>query len=186
LDRRVQLHLFRGGYCGLVRVDAERVNLCIVTDRSGARFHNDCEALFGHTVRQNPHFRNLGIEPEPLEPLQSVHPLRGPMNAPARNGVFLVGDALRIMEPFTGQGILFALRTAEIAAESIGSPSQSERSYVANVTTLYQQRGRTNEWLRRVMYREQAARVIIPLVRRLPALARWLADNVLGEERRFR
>jgi flavin-dependent dehydrogenase len=186
LDRRVQLHLFRGGYCGLVRVDAERVNLCIVTDRRGARFHNDCAALFGHTVRQNPHFRNLGITPEPLEPLQSAHPLRGPMNVPARNGVFLVGDALRIMEPFTGQGILFALRTAEIVAESIGSPSQPERSYAADVTTLYRRRGRTNEWLRRVMYRERAARAIIPLVRRLPGLARWLADNVLGEERRFR
>jgi flavin-dependent dehydrogenase len=186
LDRRVQLHLFRGGYCGLVGVDAERVNLCIVTDRRGARFHNDCEALFAHTVGQNPHFCSLGIDPEPLEPLQSAHPLRGPMNVPARNGVFLVGDALRVMEPFTGQGIFFALRTAEIAAESIDSFSQPERNYTADVTTLYQQHGRTNEWLRRVMYHEPATRAVIPLIRRLPGLAHWLADNVLGEERRFR
>jgi len=186
LDHRVQLHLFRGGYCGVVRVDTERANLCIVTDRRGARFHNDCEALFGHTVRQNPHFRNLGIGPEPLEPLRSANPLRGPMNVPARNGVFLVGDALRVMEPFTGQGILFALRTAELVAESIGSPSQPERNYAADVAILYRRRGRTNEWLRRVMYRERAARAIIPLVRRAPGLARWLADNVLGEEQRFR
>jgi flavin-dependent dehydrogenase len=186
MDHRVQLHLFCGGYCGLVRVDAESVNLCIVTDRRGARFHSDCEALFAHTVGQNPHFRNLKINPEPLEPLQSAHPLRGPMNVPARNGIFLVGDAVRVMEPFTGQGILFALRTAEIAAESISGPSQPERSYTANVTALYKQRGRTNEWLRRVMYREGAARAIIPLVRHLPGLAHWLADNVLGEERRFR
>jgi len=186
LDGRVQLHLFHGGYCGVVRVDAERANLCIVTDRRGARFHNDCEALFAHTVRQNPHFRSLGIDPEPLEPLHSTHPLQRPMNVPARNGVFLVGDALRVMEPFTGQGILFALRTAEIVAEAIGSPSQPERNYAADVTTLYRQRGRTNEWLRRVMYRERAARAVVPLVRRIPGLARWLADNVLGEERRFR
>jgi flavin-dependent dehydrogenase len=186
LDGRVQLHLFHGGYCGVVRVDGERANLCIVTDRRGARFHNDCEALFAHTVRQNPHFRNLGIDPEPLEPLHSTHPLRRPMNVPARNGVFLVGDALRVMEPFTGQGILFALRTAEIAARSIASPSQPEKNYIAEVTALYRHRGRTNEWLRRVMYRERAARAVIPLVRRLPVLARWLADNVLGEERRFR
>jgi flavin-dependent dehydrogenase len=108
------------------------------------------------------------------------------MNVPARNGVFLVGDALRVMEPFTGQGILFALRTAEIAARSIASPSQPEKNYIAEVTALYRHRGRTNEWLRRVMYRERAARAVIPLVRRLPVLARWLADNVLGEEQRFR
>jgi len=186
LDRRVQLHLFRGGYCGVVRVDDERANLCIVTDRRGARFHDDCESLFGHTVWQNPHFRNLDIKPEPIEPLQSAHPLRAPMNIPAQNGVFLVGDALRVTEPFTGQGILFALRTAEIVAKSISGPSQPERDYAADVTMLYQRHGRTNEWLRRVMYRERAARAIIPLVRRAPGLARWLADNVLGEEPWFR
>jgi flavin-dependent dehydrogenase len=186
VDQRVQLHLFRGGYCGLVRVDAERVNLCVVTDRRGARFHSDCEALFAHTVGQNPHFRSLGIDPEPIAPLQSAHPLCGAMNIPARNGIFLVGDALRVMEPFTGQGILFALRAAEIAVESINAPSQPERNYTTEVTTLYRQRGRTNEWLRRVMYRERAARAVIPLIQRLPGLARWLADNVLGEEPRFR
>jgi len=108
------------------------------------------------------------------------------MNIPARDGVFLVGDALRVMEPFTGQGILFALRTAEIAVESLSAPSQPEAKYAADVTALYQRRGRTNEWLRRVMYRERAARAVIPLIRRLPGLARWLADNVLGEEPRFR
>lgn len=185
LDHCVQLHLFRGGYCGLVRVDGDRVNLCIVTNRRGARFHDDCEALFAYTVGQNPHFRDLNIDPEPMEPLQSAHPLRGAMNIPARNGVFLVGDALQVMEPFTGQGILFALRTAEIAAKFVSGSSQPEKNYTADVTTLYQQRGRTNEWLRRAMYRERTARAIIPLVRRLPGLAHWLADNVLGEERRF-
>jgi hypothetical protein len=33
------------------------------------------------------------------------------------------------------------------------------------------------------MYRERAARVIIPLVRHAPRLAHWLADSVLGGER---
>ena len=186
LDQRVQLHLFRGGYCGVVRVDAERVNLCIVTDRHGARFHNDCEALFAHTVGQNPSFRETGITPEPLEPLQSAHPLRGRMNVPARSGVFLVGDALRMMEPFTGQGILFALRTAELAAEAIGGPAQPERNYAATVSRLYRQRGRTNDWLRRVMYCERTASAVFPFVQRAPHLMRWFADNVLGEEQRFR
>ena len=95
------------------------MNLCIVTDQRGARHHQDCEALFAHTVWQNPRFRNLGITPEPLEPLEGAHPLQASMSIPARNGVFLAGDALRVMEPFTGQGIFFALRTGELAAEAI-------------------------------------------------------------------
>jgi flavin-dependent dehydrogenase len=186
LDGRVQLHLFRGGYCGLVRVDAQRANLCIVTDQRGAQLHRDCEALFTHTVWRNPRFRELGVAPEPLEPLQSAHPLQAPMNLPARNGVFLAGDALRVVEPFTGQGIFFALRTGELAAEAICRRSGCEKTYVAAVAKLYRQRGRTNEWLRRAMYRERAARTIVPILQRAPRLAGWLADNVLGDERRFR
>ena len=106
------------------------------------------------------------------------------MNIPAKNGVFLTGDALRVMEPFTGQGIFFALRTAELASKAVGNQSHAEVMYAAAVTALYRQRGRTNEWLRRVMYREPMARTLIPIVQHAPWLARWLADNVLGDERR--
>jgi flavin-dependent dehydrogenase len=183
LDQRVHLHLFRGGYCGLVRVDAERANLCIVTGPWAARFHGDCEALFAHTVWQNPHFRESRVMPEPLESLQSAHPLQAPANRAAGHGVFLAGDALRVMEPFTGQGIFFALRTGEMAAEAIGHESGSEERYSAAVAELYRQRGRTNRCLRHAMYRERAARPVIPLLRHTPRLAHWLADNVLGGER---
>ena len=119
MNDAVQLHLFPNGYCGVVRVDGERVNVCIVTDRAGARDHNDCEALFERTVCQNRQFRALGIAPEPLNPLQSVHPLVTSLNVPSRNRIWLVGDALRTTEPFTGQGIFFALQTARLAAGTV-------------------------------------------------------------------
>jgi flavin-dependent dehydrogenase len=176
MDDRVQLHLFAGGYCGVVRVDAERVNLCIVTDRAGARLHDDCEELFARTVLQNRQFRALGIAPEPLEPLQSAHPLRVPMNAPGGDGVFLVGDALRVTEPFTGQGIFFALRTGELAADAIGG----RRDFVKAVKSLYGERGRTNEMLRRLMYRQRLATATIAALQRWPGMARWLTANVVG------
>lgn len=179
LDDWVQLHLFPTGYCGVVRVDDEHINLCIVTDRTGAQLHDDCEALFARTVWQNPGFRALGILPEPLEPLASAHPLQRAMNVPCRDGVFLVGDALRVTEPFTGQGIFFALRTAELAAEAICDG----RDYAADVRALYRQRGQTNEWLRRLMYREPAAARTMAVLQRLPAAQRWLAGNVLAGER---
>lgn len=183
LDHRVQLHLFPGGYCGLVRVDTERVNVCIVTGLWAARFHHDCEALFAHSVWQNPHFRELGMAPEPLESMQSAHPLQGPANRVAGPGIFLAGDALRVMEPFTGQGIFFALRTGEMAAEAIARKSGSEEWYRLAVQRLYHRRARTNDYLRHAMYRERAARVLIPIMSQSPRLAHWLADNVLGGER---
>ena len=176
MDNRVHIHLFPGGYCGIVRVDADRVNLCIVTDRDEARTHGDCEALFTRTVWRNPFFRELGVTPEPLEPFQSAHPLWLPMNRPAADGVYLVGDALRTVEPFTGQGIFFALRTAELAASCLGDP----RRYAAAVTRLYRQRGRTNDLLRGLLYHQRSAGIVMRALRRWPAGLRWFAHSVLA------
>ena len=185
VDDRVQLHLFPGGYCGLVRVDGDNVNLCLVTGREFARDRDDREALFAHTAWHNPHFRALNIAPEPIEPLHCIHPVCKPSNAPAKNGIFLVGDALRVMEPFTGQGIFFALRTAELAADAIGIPRRPEAAYAAAVARFYRERARTNDWLRRLMYHERIARIAINLMRNWPWLTGRLADNVLGEAPRF-
>jgi flavin-dependent dehydrogenase len=175
LDDRVQLHLFPGGYGGLVRLDDGQVNICIVTDRAGAQLHDDCEALFARTVWRNRHFRALGISPEPLEPLQSAHPLVTQPNQPYRDGVWLAGDALRTTEPFTGQGIYFALRTGELAADSV----LTGHDYGAAVRSLYRQRTRTNELLRRLMYRERIASPLVRALRHWPVATRWLAGNVL-------
>jgi flavin-dependent dehydrogenase len=42
--------------------------------------------------------------------------------SPAHDGVVLVGDALGFLDPFTGEGIYTALRSAELAAE-VASPA---------------------------------------------------------------
>ena len=176
MDDRVQLHLFAGGYCGVVRIDDTRLNLCIVTNADGAKHHGNCEQLFAHTVWQNPQFRALGIIPSPLEPIQSAYPLRTPPNKPCSNGALLVGDALRAVEPFTGQGVFFAMRTAELAAQAICEGTD----FTAAVQALYRQRGRTNELLHQLMYHTRAAGVFASALARVPVLQRFLAGNVLS------
>ena len=92
-----------------------------------------------------------------------------------------MGDALRVMEPFTGQGIYFALRTAELAAEAMGNSRNSEAAYSAAVVRLYRERGWINDWLRRLIYHERIAGAVINLLQKWPRLVTELADNVLGE-----
>ncbi len=176
MDDRVQLHLFSDGYCGIVRIDETRLNLCIVTDLDGTVHRGDCERLFADTIWRNPQVRALDIAPVPLEPLQSAHPLRTIPNKACGRDACLVGDALRTFEPFTGQGIFFAMRTAELAAQTICEGVD----YTAAIHALYSQRGRTNDLLHQLMYRERAAGVFSSVLIRVPALQRWLAGMVLS------
>ena len=64
-------------------------------------------------------------------PWRTIAPLdRAPASSAAvavgGTGVFLVGDAARVVEPFTGEGIYYALRTGELAAASLVAACRGE------------------------------------------------------------
>jgi flavin-dependent dehydrogenase len=69
---------------------------------------------------------------------RTITPLaRAPLPA-CRPGLFLVGDAARVVEPFTGEGIYYALRSGELAAAAISTGNH--RAYAGAHRKLY--RGR--------------------------------------------
>jgi flavin-dependent dehydrogenase len=98
------MHVFEEGYFGCCRFNRDAAVVSMVLD---ARRSQD-PAEF---VRR--HFPAL-----PPQEWLRMNPIS---RASARTGsgrVWLVGDAARVVEPFTGEGIYFALKTALLAAEA--------------------------------------------------------------------
>jgi flavin-dependent dehydrogenase len=50
---------------------------------------------------------------------RTITPLTRAPLPPAHKNLFLIGDAARVVEPFTGEGIYYALRSGELAANAI-------------------------------------------------------------------
>jgi flavin-dependent dehydrogenase len=92
--------------------------------------------------------------------------------------LFLVGDAARVVEPFTGEGIYYALHSGELAAEAIvaasgnGDAEAAARSYSAKHERLY--RGRL--WVNRIA----RAAVLSPRVTSALLRARILPPQLLS------
>ena len=104
LDDHVQMHVFEEGYFGCCRFNRDEAVLSMVLD---ARRSQDPIEF----VRR--HFPDL-----PPQDWMRMNPIS---RASARTGigrVWLVGDAARVVEPFTGEGIYFALSAALLAAEA--------------------------------------------------------------------
>ncbi len=103
-----------------VRASGTLWNATVVADsgRSGTAIAGD-PTSFVRTVLE----RRLGAEPEPR--IVDGPWASGPFDWPCRRawapGVALVGDAAGYFDPFTGQGIYRALRSAELAAEAVES-----------------------------------------------------------------
>ena len=102
----VTLQILSHGYCGFNAVGQGELNLCLV----------------GRPARI-PDLKSWAAKAFPLSPDQAwrtIAPLaRVPAPCAPGDNLLLVGDAARVLEPFTGEGIYYALATGELAARSI-------------------------------------------------------------------
>lgn len=136
--QRVVLQFLPEGYSGQAPVNADELNLCLVGKPAALpALRAWAEARFG--VPRDHGWR-------------TITPLRRAPIRPAVGPLFLVGDAARVVEPFTGEGIFYALRSGELAAEATrallesGDEASAARGYAAAHENLY--RGRL--WVNRV------------------------------------
>ena len=70
-------------------------------------------------VRQLPHLARRLAGAERVAPVRALGPLAHRVTPPRAGGVLLVGDAAGFYDPFTGEGVFTALRSAELAVETL-------------------------------------------------------------------
>jgi menaquinone-9 beta-reductase len=98
----------------------ERVNLSVVVPLAHAvPWSGRLEDFMLARVRQLPHLAGRLAGAERVAPVRALGPLAHRVVPPRAGGVLLVGDAAGFYDPFTGEGIFTALRSAELAAETV-------------------------------------------------------------------
>ena len=117
LGRRIELHLFDGGYAGLGPVERGRANLCLmVTVRALRACGGSPDRLLSERVRRNPALAAILDDAPRATDWKSIGPLRFGVRRPTSAGALFVGDAAGTIDPYSGEGISHALRGAEMAA----------------------------------------------------------------------
>ncbi|HEV8471332.1 MAG TPA: NAD(P)/FAD-dependent oxidoreductase [Methylomirabilota bacterium] len=100
----------------------DRVNLSLVVPLAHAvPWRSRLEDFFAARVKQLPHLARRLAGARRVAPLQALGPLAYRVTPPREGGVLFVGDAAGFYDPFTGEGLFTALRSAELAAETIAA-----------------------------------------------------------------
>ncbi len=130
----VEMYVGSGAYFAINPLGAERSNVMVVVpERLLARWSGavdegvrGCAADLGRGMRSFEGTERIG-------PRASIGPLAFDVSRAAAPGALLAGDASGFLNPFTGQGVFLALRTARAAAETIAGaaadPHQEARSF---------------------------------------------------------
>ncbi len=180
----VDLYFFDGGYCGVQPVslmndpNGGRVNAC-------AMVRADVATTLDEVFGQHPLLKRRSEPWKPLIDTVSTSPLIFREPDPAEDGVLNVGDAAVFIDPFVGDGISLALRSGQLASESLIpfiSNQVSLASAASSYVKTYRQRlvpvFKASSMVRRIVNLPRPARApLIYLAANIPALSRQMVKR---------
>ena len=135
---RIVLQFLPEGYSGQAPVNHTQLNLCLVgTPPTISRLRKWAERQFDLPANQT--WRT--ITPLTRSPVPSAH-----------GNLFFIGDAARVVEPFTGEGIYYALRSGELAANAAAKilRGADRHSTLREFTRAYARLYRGRLWINRL------------------------------------
>jgi menaquinone-9 beta-reductase len=107
-------------YAILNPVAPDRVNLGLVVPLAhAAPWSGRLDDFLPARVRQLPHLARRLAGATRVAPVHALGPLAHRVDSPGLGAVLLIGDAAGFYDPFTGEGVFTALRSAELAVETI-------------------------------------------------------------------
>jgi len=178
-----EMHVSHAGYCGVAPLSGGLANVAIVlAPEALALAGGDLTGFFLRTLHALPELGERLARARLLAAPRAIGPLAVEARRPWAPGALLVGDAAGFYDPFTGEGVTLALRSARDAAEvalaALATPSgpRDLRAYEARRHAQTRDKFRVNQLLQRLIAHPALANLA---ARRLAARPR-LADRLVG------
>jgi geranylgeranyl reductase family protein len=162
--QRVTMHFLPFGYCGMNDVGNETLNLCLVARPERLP---DLKAWAAD---------RFSIPAD--QTWRTITPMSRPAIVPAHDRLLVIGDAARLVEPFTGEGIYYALASGELAARHL--LADDVHGYAAAHAGLYRGRMWVNHLARAAVLRPWLADGILEVANVFPGTLRYLTRKVVG------
>ena len=118
-----EIYAFRGGYAGLSWVENQQANLCFLAKASMFGKVVDADQVVeGHLKPQNQRAAITLANAEKVEDWLAVSVpyfgIHDPTNVP---GLYTVGDSAAFVDPFTGSGMLMAVESSKLFADTVAA-----------------------------------------------------------------
>jgi len=138
-DGQCEIYSYRGGYGGLSSVENNLGNLCFIVSASDVkRCGSDAGRVLREVVSQNKRAAYALGNARVVSAWLSVALEKfGRSTLAPVDGLLAIGDAASFIDPFTGSGMLMALESGEVAAQTIlGFLPQLRQRANESLTTL--------------------------------------------------
>jgi menaquinone-9 beta-reductase len=169
-----------GGYVGLVRLEDGRLDIAAALDRDFSKRHSGPGGASINILQGS----NMPVP----ELLYNAHwsgteALTRKRKQIANERIFVIGDACGYAEPFTGEGISWALASAvgaaDLSRQALDNWSDSlARDWAVKHKQLLKHRQKRSIFIAHALRRDAVRRFVIPAIASFPSVANFIAQKV--------
>lgn len=169
-EDKVALHNFKGGYCGVSKIENNHINLCYITNYEAFKKYKDIETFNEKVVFKNEALKTIfkNTKPQFDNPL-TISQISFETKSPIENHIIMCGDTAGMIHPLCGNGMGMAIRSAQLASKLIIDYLQGKIESRSTLESDY-----TKQWRKTFIFRLKVGHTIAYLFRK-----DWLAPKLL-------
>ena len=116
-ENLVGLHNFKGGYCGVSKVENNAINVCYITEYRSFKKHKNITDFQDQVVLKNNYLRKIFKESTPIfeKPL-TISQISFQTKKPVEEHIIMCGDTAGMIHPLCGNGMGMAISSAKLAS----------------------------------------------------------------------
>ncbi|WP_452225380.1 NAD(P)/FAD-dependent oxidoreductase [Lacinutrix chionoecetis] len=189
-DDLVALHNFKGGYCGLSKVENDSINICYITDFEAFKKYKDINEFQQKVVFKNKALKAVFENSKPIfdAPL-TISQISFETKNPIENHMLMCGDTAGMIHPLCGNGMSMAIRSAQMASlliikffyGEIKDRQALEKQYLRAWNAEFKSRLRTGHMVADLFSRNQLAETLIRIVKSVPSILPHIIKRTHGK-----
>jgi menaquinone-9 beta-reductase len=186
----VGLHNFKGGYCGVSKVEKNKINICYLADYETFKRYKNIEEFQSKIVCNNPHLKAIFENCKMLfeKPL-TISQISFEKKEAVENHILMIGDTAGLIHPLCGNGMAMAIHSAKIVSEliidffdnKISSRKELEEKYTQEWNTNFKSRLATGRFLSKILRKENLATILMQLLAIFPFLLPKIIKKTHGK-----
>ena len=177
-DNLVALHNFKGGYCGVSKVETNAINVCYIVNFSSFKKYKNIEDFQKQVVLKNDHLKKIATQASPIfeKPL-TISQISFKTKKPVEDHILMCGDTAGMIHPLCGNGMGMAIRSAQIASLEILkflngkiSRHQLENNYLRNWNKEFKIRLRAGHLIAWLFRNQRISEMLLTVLKWIPSL----------------
>jgi flavin-dependent dehydrogenase len=186
----VALHNFKGGYCGVSKVENNAINLCYITNYTSFKKYKNIEDFQEQVVFKNKFLKGIFQNSEAVfeKPL-TISQISFETKKPVENHILMCGDSAGMIHPLCGNGMSMAIQSAQLASVLIlnylngdlNSRKELEKQYIRKWNKKFGVRLKAGHFIAMLFRKDKIAAFLLEILKKFPFLLPLIIKQTHGK-----